>query len=43
VHGGDSIGCCAVYKAHTIQAVQLRDVHDVVAIFGVGRDPLPAY
>jgi hypothetical protein len=43
VHGGDSIGCCAVYKAHTLQAVQLRDVHDVVVIFGVGRDPLPAY
>jgi len=42
VHGGDSFGYCAIHQAHTVQAVQLRIMHDMVAIFGVGGYALPA-
>jgi hypothetical protein len=43
VHGSDSIGSRSVHKAHTLQAVQLRDVHDVLAVNSVGGHSLSAY
>jgi hypothetical protein len=43
VHGSDCIGSGAVHQAHPIQAVQLRDVHDLLAINRMGGYALPAH
>jgi hypothetical protein len=42
VHGSDCIGSSAIHQAHPVQAVQLRDVHDVLAFNRMGGYALSA-
>jgi hypothetical protein len=42
VYGSDCIGSRSIHQAHPIQAVQLRDVHDLLAFVSMGRDSLSA-
>jgi len=42
VHGSDCIGSGAVHQAHPIQAVQLRNVHDLLAFNRMGGYALSA-
>jgi hypothetical protein len=43
VHRGDSFGSGAVHQAHPVQAIQLRDVHDLLAFNRMGGYALSAH